>query len=90
VVHFVRPAEPIWDREPVAEQEHVFGRRRGWSYRRPPAEGGAADEGQVFTCFQRDLERGFVPGQPPRLVYRLSGASVISVAAGFCASTVMP
>ena len=37
--------------------------RRGWSYRRPYAEGGVADEGQVFTCFQRDLEKGFVTVQ---------------------------
>jgi deferrochelatase/peroxidase EfeB len=37
--------------------------RRSWSYRRPPAEGGVADEGQVFTCFQRDLEKGFVTVQ---------------------------
>ncbi|WP_306210101.1 Dyp-type peroxidase [Actinoplanes sp. RD1] len=32
--------------------------RRSWSYRHPDA-----GEGQIFTCFQRDLEKGFVTVQ---------------------------
>ncbi|MFE0022538.1 Dyp-type peroxidase [Amycolatopsis sp. NPDC059021] len=104
VVRLIRLAMPIWDAEPVATQERVFGRskdsgaplgqarlyekpdyandpggrvialdahirranprtpgddarqilRRSHSYRRS-----AADSGQIFVCFQRDVELGF-------------------------------
>lgn len=112
VVRLIRLAMSSWNREPVAEQEKVFGRhkdtgaplgqtretdepdfaddpdgqviplnahirranprtrdaqahrilRRGWSYRLP---GDAAGEhvGQIFTCFQRDVDKGFATVQ---------------------------
>jgi deferrochelatase/peroxidase EfeB len=37
--------------------------RRGWSYRTADTTGDATDEGQIFTCFQRDLDKGFVTVQ---------------------------
>jgi deferrochelatase/peroxidase EfeB len=108
VVRLIRLAMSSWSREPVAEQEKVFGRhkdtgtplgqtreadepdfaadpdgraipltahmrranprtpdaqahrilRRGWSYRRPNDAAGE-HVGQIFTCYQRDVEKGF-------------------------------
>jgi deferrochelatase/peroxidase EfeB len=107
-VRLIRLAMPSWSREPVVEQEKVFGRhkntgaplgrareadqadfaadpdgrtiplnahirranprtpdaqahrilRRGWSYRRPDDAAGE-HIGQIFTCYQRDVEKGF-------------------------------
>jgi deferrochelatase/peroxidase EfeB len=108
VVRLIRLAMSSWNREPLAEQEKVFGRhkdssaplgqsreeaepdfaadpdgrtialnahirranprtphaqahrilRRGWSYRLPDDVAGE-HVGQIFTCYQRDVEKGF-------------------------------
>jgi deferrochelatase/peroxidase EfeB len=33
--------------------------RRSYSYRRAPEVAGVDDAGQIFVCYQRDVERGF-------------------------------
>ncbi|MFY1690254.1 Dyp-type peroxidase [Plantactinospora sp. WMMB782] len=50
----IRRANP---RTPESERHRIL--RRGYSYRRTGRGAGAEDVGQIFICFQRDVERGF-------------------------------
>lgn len=50
----IRRANP---RTPQSEAHRIL--RRSYSYRRPPEVPGVADVGQIFVCYQRDVERGF-------------------------------
>lgn len=49
----IRRANP---RTPDAQAHRIL--RRGWSYRRPDDAAGE-HIGQIFTCYQRDVEKGF-------------------------------
>ncbi|GIF00004.1 Dyp-type peroxidase [Paractinoplanes rishiriensis] len=50
----IRLANP---RTPESEAHRIL--RRGYSYRRTPEVAGVDDAGQIFVCYQRDVERGF-------------------------------
>ncbi|MEV6598726.1 Dyp-type peroxidase [Actinoplanes sp. NPDC051346] len=52
----IRRANP---RTPEAAAHRIL--RRGWSYRNGPA--GADDVGQIFVCYQKDVEMGFATVQ---------------------------
>ncbi|MEV4757049.1 Dyp-type peroxidase [Micromonospora sp. NPDC049559] len=54
----IRRANP---RTPGSERNRIL--RRGYSYRRAPEVAGTQDVGQIFICFQRDVELGFATVQ---------------------------
>ncbi|MFG2044864.1 Dyp-type peroxidase [Dactylosporangium sp. NPDC048998] len=54
----IRLANP---RVPSTEASRIL--RRGYSYRLGTDAAGQADEGLIFVCFQRDIERGFATVQ---------------------------
>jgi deferrochelatase/peroxidase EfeB len=73
----IRRADP---RTPETDGSKIL--RRGYSFRTPADSAGRRDEGLVFICFQRDLERGFETVQR-----RLEGQSldkyVLTVGGGY-------
>jgi deferrochelatase/peroxidase EfeB len=62
----IRRANP---RTPESQAHRIL--RRGYSYKREPQVSGTQDTGQIFICYQRDIEAGFATIQR-----RLSGEAL--------------